>query len=1690
MEMESDEDDFGEEEIEIVENPQINPQLNLKLFSPLLEEELSQNTDKYNVKVLSETKKMHSYLKDSIINIQKIFSKNKSYNFSDFLYYLEKRAIPNKCVCAGVIETIPGWRCVDCSTYENSIYCNDCYKNSKDLHKNHTVYFLYSSGGMCDCGDPESLKTFCPKHTGPFMNKEQIQQFIEKSFSNDEIKKLTIFFDEFFYKFSRYFFILEEYDLFYNEYLYEVYPPGQNDENDENKKDIILLKKQFCIVFQNFLDFLRLISQKNIGMLHFIANYFLKNNLYINSLNEKDNEEFMTKHKCYKIEKDDIKILYTNNEIHKCVCPFMRLFLSNYREEIKSKENENEEFLLSFPHNLPLKSCFCISFFFLNKQLLYNNNTDIIYNRNQFFTEDTIELLALKTTLIEETYDVYYEYLNELLKSSKFKDNEGKINTAKLKSLCNRSLIIELDTKYYSKPKICELLTKKTYIVKKIIDAFCSIHNQMEFKSIFPHPFFQENKGFSEELVKIEFSLTHIIENINMYFNWNELEYSEEIFKYLIYKIVNQEKEGIKQLKENEFSFHLSLYRCFGLFINYFCFSYSIKNNCKLIDAINYFKSYFESKEEIELFVDKLLSSYFTLFGFMGGINNNYFNYYGIMNNYPFNYINKNIFLKVDFCTMKYLLLLSEKNFDIKEYLKKSNIENIFKIFSDIFFEKNNNNKTKLDNIESESIVNDINNKNPFKVLSKIYNKAIEYESDKTNCIMQWIFLFDIILSFMKDDSSPYYCLLRQYDEILTSQTKKELYNIIKENEDAYNDLKNILIEKIICHMISSGNLVDLRVLKKHIDNNLMYFFKDKNAFEMILDELTVNKMKGEIKMFYLKDKYLKNLDINYYTNPNDKSKAIRYIQNFKNDEIKSYNRAFFNPSKLTFGFFENTYQKILLNKDNLIMFKKIIEVLLDNKYNNSINEFNIKSLRSSLLPIMFNYLSNFGVINTKEFISFKIKNKEIINEIKNILLNSIENNQNNEILEKDLVENIKVLLLELDYYQIIYDDIKGDFSKLNEYDYNTKYKSNIKKENKEENSNVNKNENNIKKLKTQKLKEKYKLKMKNSSLSFIEKANNDKNIEMNLKMELDQEKTEENDKEIMCFFCRNNIELNKWEKPYGKIGLLIKDFFYVDSIKATLRQEIYNLNNKYNNKDDLIYEKYILDNNHSDIKERIVSCGHYFHYDCLQTNENYFLCPLCLKMQNIIVPPLNIFKNEIGYEFLNGEKIDILEKKEEKGQNQINIKYNNEISSFSPFVIRFLQKANLVDVSKSDENIDIFFNKYKNYFNFLENIFYSEGSTFNKKQQIDNLQNIILSYRYWIKACQSKTFEVIMFIKNNLSSLLKNSDENNIMKNCEKMYYVNLLDKIIFSLSILFDYEELKQTFIYLLYIFMPYFAFGDYLKYLSLKGIPLDKINLDNFKNYILENNDEMIKIFKSFLKKLTFVKLITDFSNTNDDIINTFNLMSIEQFLSVLNINNLYILLQKEKNKIYFLDIFEFLPKIFNLKDILFKEYKNDLKDIFNIIIKNVNNNKSDTKIYLTKELIINFNPIKFNLIKFDNKIFDWIGNNLEKKCLMCSKTSKYYYICLICGNKVCHTTGCNNFIKHAQSCFGGNSLFLDMDNMKICVTFKMRFMKNIFPLYLNEDGIGPNGYEIEDKFKLSTENLNSTIKDFVSYDYFFK
>ena len=78
-----------------------------------------------------------------------------------------------------------------------------------------------------------------------------------------------------------------------------------------------------------------------------------------------------------------------------------------------------------------------------------------------------------------------------------------------------------------------------------------------------------------------------------------------------------------------------------------------------------------------------------------------------------------------------------------------------------------------------------------------------------------------------------------------------------------------------------------------------------------------------------------------------------------------------------------------------------------------------------------------FNVINTKSFIEFKLENKKAINNLYQLLQNIIENNSINKIIDKDLLENIKDILNQMNRYQIIFDYYNGDLTKLNKFDYN-----------------------------------------------------------------------------------------------------------------------------------------------------------------------------------------------------------------------------------------------------------------------------------------------------------------------------------------------------------------------------------------------------------------------------------------------------------------------------------------------------------------------------------------------------------------------------------------------------------------------------------------------------------------------------
>ena len=475
---------------------------------------------------------------------------------------------------------------------------------------------------------------------------------------------------------------------------------------------------------------------------------------------------------------------------------------------------------------------------------------------------------------------------------------------------------------------------------------------------------------------------------------------------------------------------------------------------------------------------------------------------------------------------------MSDKKIDILSFYKLSNIENVYSSFEKGFILKNafendeekkeEEKKKEEENPSNNNTENNINQPinidprvfallrdlNQTQVNPSIINQFLmegtrnrnlkeEKIQDESNCILQWRLLLDILICFMKDDSCLYWNLMRFYTEALSSKTKRDIFNVVKNNKYAMEDLRNILKEKILHEIIAKGNLVDLKTISSSISEYLQVLFEDNKEFNKILDELTNHKMEGETKILYLKDSYFKNFDLNYYFSFKNKSAAQRYILDFKKDIIKPYNYHYYNPSKLTFEFFEKVYEKILLNKNNLELMLKIVEKLLSNEKVTPVSD--VKSVRNSLLPMILNYLSMFGVINSKLFIIFKLENKDLINKISQVLDNSIKNNKNNEILEKDLEENVKQIINQLNRYEIINESINGDLSKLNEYDYNTEILEKLRKKAEEGKNNiklipVEESIENEKKKNIKNLKDKYKKKLKNKVNTFMEKvaSNND----------------------------------------------------------------------------------------------------------------------------------------------------------------------------------------------------------------------------------------------------------------------------------------------------------------------------------------------------------------------------------------------------------------------------------------------------------------------------------------------------------------------------------------------------------------------------------------------------------------------
>ena len=1682
------------------ENYYSSPFPKSKLFRKIIDFEfISKDIELYS-QIYSSTKKVSSFFESAVERFPSLFESGIQ-TFEESLDYLEKISIPNKSVCAGIIDAIPGFHCEDCSIHSNAtIYCSDCFIKSKNLHKNHKVEFLYENGGMCDCGDPDSLSTFCSEHIGPLKEKEEIENYIKQAFGDKILENLKKYFDEFFFEFSKYFVLTEKCDLFMDDIFNEILESDSINELFELKADIYSLKSNFSIVFENFIYFLRLITKDNSGMFHLISNYLLKNNFGELKLEN----EYLTQHSCIEIKQDDIEIFFDSNEKvnHNCKCPFLRLFVSNYRGNIKLDNHEDEEFFLSFTHNLPLRKGFGIIYFFLYEQNMYNYNKMILNIREQFYLEETMELIAKKSNIFENLTKGLYNYISKIIKKTNFQNIYGVNNNLVFK-ICSNIYNMEVDLKYFSKPKARLSISDKIPFYKNIIDIICLCHNINEYKLIFPHPHFIE-KYINNNLFELENFNIKIFGMLSYFIQWENIEKDKEIFKYFIYKIMNQEKEGIKQLKENEFSFHLPLYRSFGIFVNSFCFNNSFINKCSLLESINFFKNnFFENKEQIEAFVDIILKDIFKFFGFIFGCKNYFFNYYDGMTNFYdtyTNYTKYNIY-KADITLLKYILLLTDKNLDINSYIKLSNIEEVYSFFDQSFNlgiipnKKNNDKEEEINN-------NDIDIESPNIPIFNYPHLNYEFEKkekkqDEFKIIMQLKNLLEFLICIIKDDSSHYFELISHYENSLSIKTKKELYNEIKSNKSEMEDLKNILKEKIIHFIMSEQNLVSLEILNQKVDNYLKILFEDNDIYNQILDNLTNNKLNGDTKLFYLKDEFLKNIDFNFYINNKDRTEAEKYILDFKKDNVKTYNYYFYGLSELTFEFAENLYEKLFLNKNNMELILKILEKLInDDKIMENSDK---KSIRNSLLPVILNYLQIFYVINTKSFIEFKIENKDKINKILELLQNLVKNNNNHSIVDEDLEGNINQVINQINKYQLIFDALNGDLSKLKKFDYNINILDEFKEEQKLNNNidinNINMKKVDEKKQKLENIKDKLKHLMKKKSDIFMKKIESNEDILKAIDEQIENSKknNENEDKETMCFYCRNMIKLDSFKEPFGKSGLLINDLFYINSIKATLREEISKL--KLENNKEII--KDIIDKININNYPRIISCGHYFHSSCFVecSKKNYdsrFECPLCLKKQNILIPPLLLFHDTINS--LKSESFnELFGEKENTKINELNNKEEDN-NLFDNEVSEYLKRLNLINPEIKDYTsfLDYVYPYYICYFNFFENVFYINGTTFHKHQQIDNIKNIILSLRFYITKNFNKS-EIVKYIKETLVKLVNISSENNFIYNYDDsyMHFENIFQKIILSLLLLFDYEELKQNIKYIIFIFLPYFCFGLFLKKLIIEKQELkEKMNINEFEKYLEDNNKIILKDFTDFLKKFCFVKLISDYQNKNESIIILFYEYSLKNILSVLDLDE--ILKISEENNNLITDFIKNLSKTFNSNEIFYKLFSPNLnfQKISSSLLENFNKFNSNIDYKINKELLVQFSPIKFNFIQLNYEVLDFIEKLLGIKCEHCQRIPKESFLCLICGQKFCR----QGLLYHLKRCTNNYNLVINTNNMNIYYEGGRFDLQKLYPAYVDKAGNGPEKRtiytefkSISNDFKLSSENLKTALKYYVCNDF---
>ena len=1512
-------------------------------------------------------------------------------------------------VCARKMKKIGGWKCSDCEKNANSILCQQCWSKVKDKHLNHDIIYNSSTNGTCDCGDPNTIEEslFCPYHKGPLTKEEDIQKYINKYFSQELNQSFEKYTDKLLKLISQY-----------------IIDNIENNTIDIDFKDNI----------DYFIQFINLLSE-NKALMHILSKLFLKN------------YKIKTKHNCLFINK-----FIKKNEDHICFCPFIRILMSGW-------VNDNQDILFKFLLNYKLRKTMGIFYFLLFDHFTKYCIEDFSELSVQYIFEDVCISVATIPELIEFYFEslipiikyftndnnILYNEDNPLIQKLKNYENNNEFNflnfndSKKYNDFKDIMQRIVYDNIYLIKTESSKYLGNDEIIYLKFIDILSLFHNMNSIIAYYPHKIGFYKDSFNSNIIMAEYYILMIFDLYISILNFDNINMIKNIFNYFSYIITNQK---YKVLEYNEYSFHLTLFKGFSIFLTRYCFHYI--NSIKSQDLNDGFKNAIKYIPNYQKFGNIIINEIFKLFGYINACGENFLNYYGEL--MPINevyYFEENEFVLRDFSLIRFLLSDNtfQSSFSILTIFKALSLENTYNIMDKYFL--------------SET---------PLPPNKNFLEEEDNYKFMKFNAK-----ILKLILNIIRDNKSLLWELGNSYQLLKNGKMSNHLTQtiILNDKENIKEICKNIIINEIV----SKENLANYTDIMGAIYESIKDVLGEEKIEELILSmtskTLTLNKK----AKFSIKDEYLQFLDITSVYNYKKKSNIQKYINNFKKEKVSIYNTYFYPFIKYENKLQNNIVKNFFINQGNFNIILKLTELLLSNEKYFIFHQF--------LLSDLINYWNIFLFIcennnNDQEYKSFIINNKKNIEKLVNILINnSLTDNSIKEYCSS-LIEKIR--------------QKKFFINLINTHKISLKF----------ENITVNKiNKNSLKEMLKDKFKKKY---AKLDNIYNIESIKNEKKLYESCIYCL--KPIEENNiynlygklGYIIKDYLFSNAFYQTVQIEYFKYNINKKDFFEIT--KEFMKKKgfnIYSCNHFIHNS---CFIK-LLENPgekkcplcHQNINVFIPSLCQYNiedfcilkGYNLLENSNNKYA------ISNIM------FHNKFIISLSEEERINIQQLKKNK-----QIKINELIMLSKRYIGFFIQNIfsnELNNKKKLTENIiDNCSMAMSNFFDFIEN--YN-----NKKIKIEYYKNLILVIRLLLKFEELDCDTVF----NMLVQLLKKLCSLNYNKFCKYIFEDDLkiiLLKILFLICILFDYKTIKGYEKYIMKLVINLYTIQYFIRNILLNnGLKFDfnifkkKYNESNFKQFLKEDKN-IENILKYISKNIMLFNLVNNNKNTNnDDII--FNLDSILDTINLTNYksNKLFNIIiklnsvEKQNSADNNIDLIfaQFLPKI--KINVFFNEnYINSINNYINI--NNKNNNKY--KNYINPLLLCSCIPIEYKFINLPLVALDFQYIIFDFACSYCKSKGYPSFICLTCGKKVCNKKDniCkvnNPIIKHNEDCGGGRSIFINTYNYKVILVENNNIYDSDIPLYVNKFGESIESNTTNKTYKLNREEINKALEVFINYSW---